>query len=258
MKKVLAGILATVIVAVCTSCVSQTDNPGDTQHSSTTTSTQSQEKQNATTTTTHKHEYIGKITQQATCTREGIETFTCKTCGDSYTKKQTAYGHDWLAATCERPKTCNECGKTEGKAIDHNYYNGKCTQCAATQELLILPSTPISISFLINGNESTRFDLTSISYQVSSIESNYCDLVVYFSGEKTFDYKGERANNYCAYAYKLYDWNGNLVREGDNIADYLKVGQRFIDKEITFYDLPATGTYRLEMVSFDYEYHIDF
>lgn len=31
------------------------------------------------------------------------------------------FGHSWNAATCTAPKTCADCGKTEGNAIGHSY-----------------------------------------------------------------------------------------------------------------------------------------
>ncbi len=38
--------------------------------------------------------------------------------------------HNFSAATCAKPKTCS-CGATEGKALEHNYKDGKCTLCGA-------------------------------------------------------------------------------------------------------------------------------
>ena len=46
--------------------------------------------------------------------------------------------HDWAAADCENPKTCNICGATEGSALGHNWDFATCTEpetcsvCGAT------------------------------------------------------------------------------------------------------------------------------
>lgn len=42
----------------------------------------------------HTHSYVEHITKQATCTEDGLKTFTCK-CGDSYTEVIQATGHDY-------------------------------------------------------------------------------------------------------------------------------------------------------------------
>ena len=39
--------------------------------------------------------------------------------------------HIWKDADCITPKTCYSCGKTEGYANGHSYYEGKCNTCGA-------------------------------------------------------------------------------------------------------------------------------
>ena len=47
--------------------------------------------------------------------------------------------HIWLDATCSAPKTCADCGATEGTATDHNWNDATCaapktcTECGATE-----------------------------------------------------------------------------------------------------------------------------
>lgn len=39
-----------------------------------------------------------------------------------YVKEETCvFGHEWKAATCQNPKTCEKCGITEGKTVGHQY-----------------------------------------------------------------------------------------------------------------------------------------
>ena len=44
----------------------------------------------------HTHSYASKITKAATCTTDGIKTYTCS-CGDSYTETVKATGHKYTA-----------------------------------------------------------------------------------------------------------------------------------------------------------------
>ena len=63
------------------------------------------------------HKYEAVVTAP-TCTEAGFTTYTCSACGDSYVADEVAaFGHDWTAATTEAPKTCDNCGLTEGEKL---------------------------------------------------------------------------------------------------------------------------------------------
>ena len=67
------------------------------------------------------HSYSTKVTKP-TCTTGGFTTYTCATCGHSYTGDQIpATGHSWNAATCTQSATCTTCGTTSGDALGHSY-----------------------------------------------------------------------------------------------------------------------------------------
>ena len=54
----------------------------------------------------HTHQYESKVTKEATCTEDGVKTFTCD-CKDSYEQKITATGHTMVDGVC------SACGHTE-------------------------------------------------------------------------------------------------------------------------------------------------
>ena len=58
---------------------------------------------------THSHSYTSAVTKNPTCTENGIRTYTCS-CGDSYTEKIAASGHQWDGGTAEKTATCTEDG----------------------------------------------------------------------------------------------------------------------------------------------------
>ena len=68
----------------------------------------------------HTHSYTAKITKKATCTENGVKTYTCN-CGKTVTKSIPATGHKYKtenqAATCTSIgvsiKKCTVCGKVE-------------------------------------------------------------------------------------------------------------------------------------------------
>ncbi|MCD7786028.1 MAG: carbohydrate-binding domain-containing protein [Oscillospiraceae bacterium] len=80
----------------------------------------------------HTHSYTSSVTTEATCTNDGVMTYTC-TCGDSYTETIPATGHSYVgvvtAPTCTEKGfttyTCSVCGDSyvadETEALGHKY-----------------------------------------------------------------------------------------------------------------------------------------
>jgi hypothetical protein len=81
MKKLLASFLATILLLSLAACGS--DDQGANSSNSVVPSQ-----------TEHTHSYTSQVTKEATCTNEGVKTFTC-TCGDVYTEKIDATDHNW-------------------------------------------------------------------------------------------------------------------------------------------------------------------
>ena len=48
---------------------------------------------------------------------------TCAECGET---EGAPLGHTWQAATCEAPKTCDSCAATEGEALGHSWADATC------------------------------------------------------------------------------------------------------------------------------------
>lgn len=70
----------------------------------------------ATLTACHEHTW-----QEASCTQPK----TCSECGDT---EGEALGHEWQEATCKAAKTCDRCGETEGEPLAHTWKEATCTR----------------------------------------------------------------------------------------------------------------------------------
>lgn len=65
--------------------------------------------------------------KNATC----LSPKTCTQCGAT---EGTISNHSWADATCVSPRTCTVCNKTEGtKSSSHTYTNNKCDYCGTVQ-----------------------------------------------------------------------------------------------------------------------------
>lgn len=49
-----------------------------------------------------------------------------KTCSECGVTEGEAAGHTWEDATCAAPKTCSACGETEGDALEHTWVEADC------------------------------------------------------------------------------------------------------------------------------------
>lgn len=63
----------------------------------------------------HIHDFI-----PATCQ-------TPKTCKECNKTEGKPIEHKWVQANCLKPKTCTNCGLTEGDTLDHNWVEANCT-----------------------------------------------------------------------------------------------------------------------------------
>ena len=61
------------------------------------------------------------VWEEATC----LVPKTCKECGET---EGEPMGHTWEEAGCTTPKTCKSCGETEGEALGHTWAEATCTE----------------------------------------------------------------------------------------------------------------------------------
>lgn len=117
MKKGLLCILALLLMTACSEQTGQSET------------TRSETQSTDNTILQHIHEYSGQ-TVQATCTQDGVITYTCA-CGDTYEEPIKALGHNYKSQTVD--PTCTlagtitytcDCGDTYEepiKALGHSY-----------------------------------------------------------------------------------------------------------------------------------------
>ena len=65
------------------------------------------------------------------------DCLTPKTCAECGETEGEALGHSWVDADCVNPKTCSACGETEGEALGHTWTDADCANpktCSACGE----------------------------------------------------------------------------------------------------------------------------
>lgn len=112
---------------------------------------------------THQH-----VWKEASC----YSPKTCIECGET---EGTVAEHHWSSATCLTPKQCTECGKTDGKSLGHSWSSGSATTpriCQKCNEMEPL-ALPYSGQVFIGEDLYRESELTIKS---SSLESCYIKL----------------------------------------------------------------------------------
>lgn len=164
----------------------------------------------------HEHTWT-----EATCT----EPKTCSECGET---EGEALGHTWAEATCEAPKTCSICGTTEGEALSHtltdaNYQEAAvCTVCGETV------GEPLEADFEKNGLEYlTEWDIaypyTAICAKNDTLTATgsitFSDYQIYSEEEAYKAYYSE-FNEEMAEGFELCSFMVTVVFDDDNARDY--------------------------------------
>ena len=75
----------------------------------------------------HQHDYTSQVTKEATCSEEGVRTYTCEGCGDSYTEVIEKTAHTEVIDAAEAA-SCTKDGKTEGSHCSECGYVIKAQQ----------------------------------------------------------------------------------------------------------------------------------
>ena len=99
------------------------------------------------------HPYENEVTTQPTCGAEGVRTYTCTICGDSYTEAVPATGAHTYDFVCDAE--CNVCGFIR-EAQPHKYshqYDPECNYCGFIRSV---PPIPENVSAFVVDNAEAR------------------------------------------------------------------------------------------------------
>ena len=116
----------------------------------------------------HEHTWIS-----ANCTLPR----TCSECGET---EGMPLGHNYKEATCETAKTCYTCNSTEGSPLGHNYVRDVCTTCdqiaymAESNQLYIAADVITDLENLENAcNALTTVYQSAWCFYIYKVDSYY-------------------------------------------------------------------------------------
>lgn len=116
---------------------------------------------------------------------------------------------------------------------------------------LSLPPLPYLMKTWTNSNQTTvetMTNITGITYKFSETYDGTCTLYVYFTGTKTYDYKGSHNSSSCRLTFKLYDEDGYVVADDYCLTSAVAMGESFRNQKAIVFDLEPGVNYRLELL----------
>lgn len=198
----------------------------------------------------HSHEWA-----EATC----VQPRTCTECGE--TEGETLE-HTWQEATCAQPRTCGVCGETEGEALPHTLTDANYQQAAVCTVCGAEVGEPLQADFEKYGLTCVEAWDTPYPY-ISQCPDNMgvtASGTVTFSGHQVFlsDDAHEALDGYEWHTFTmtcLFSNDVNAIQYGGSAhctsADYYDIaGFNASDTEaVHFYDVEYTEcTYDTEVV----------
>ena len=105
--------------------VTETETPTDTESEEASTASSETVTETESETVTETESETVTETESETVTETESETETV-TETEAPTEAETEHVHDWSEASCKDPKTCNDCGVTEGAALGHTGGEATC------------------------------------------------------------------------------------------------------------------------------------
>jgi len=102
------------------------------------------------------HKYGSRVTTAATCGVNGVRTYTCSVCGDSYTEDIPATGAHTYDNACDAD--CNACG-TIREVAGHEYdddYDTDCDVCGAVRV--------VAYDLFVFGGRSVSKDVNGVGF----------------------------------------------------------------------------------------------
>lgn len=137
--------------------------------------------------------------------------------------------HEFTEATCTEPKTCTECGETEGEPLPHSFSDATCTEpktctvCGATEGEPLGHSCSIGVcsgcgEFI---NAEAIFDIIDAEKSASTYWDTANQYVAAANDSGTLDGMYE---NYCSAAEYILTYQSRLIKPINICEKYPALG----------------------------------
>lgn len=156
---------------------------------------------------------------------------TPKTCAECGITEGEPLGHKWKESTCQAPKTCEVCQETEGTVADHSTHTGKCEYCSEyILDEAFIPDVVDYTNTMMFNNMSVNFNHTVLDTEssgttgfdahVSIPDSMRIDDTVNNGFDYVLHYYGTKDSNCLQQLFMYIELND--TSETDNLYEAVK------------------------------------
>lgn len=178
--------------------------------------------------------------KEATCIEDGIETFTCLSCGYSHTKKIIGT-HKWISATCATAKTCSVCQTIDGEPLGHQKENGKCNRCGTLITSMLYEDEIIKVTYRQAEKKETMVDAVQVFLHIENktdetliIQANVFSLNGYsFSNLISSDYILRNTIGQASVIILEFDFDAVDINNVFSVGAQLEVLTESFDRKAT-------------------------
>ena len=178
------------------------------------------------------------VSDTATCESDGVITYKCNDCGNTWTEVSYHKGHNWKVtsdtSTCLEPgiKTseCQNCHqvKTENvNAKGHSYYSyGICRYCGEFKYSIgFNEEFPMIKAYGYEDYKGNKTTYSKCTIDEISFETQNGYVVAFYHGKKTYDKGGDTGDETVEFQVILKDSENNVITSDRILRTNLVVGQ---------------------------------
>lgn len=180
----------------------------------------------------HEHTF-----SEATC----VLPRTCLECGET---EGDPNGHIWNDATCTEPKTCSVCGETEGQPNGHDKEIGFCTVCDELANEEVFNQIDASLNTMVDLFSNITSTSESANYtDVDDVYNHFVTIDTYMKllsleldnlTTSCGDYDEAKALKNAAGALKKKIPSKVSSRKKDDVVDYMDKLMDFTDEKANY------------------------
>ena len=144
----------------------------------------------------HAHNYSSEITKAATCTENGVLTYTCA-CGDSYTEAIPAIGHNYTCTETDNSYvyTCVNCGDTYTESKVTTSYDSVSSISSGNNYVITVYSGGSYYAVTHNG---TTLSAEAVTVSGGKITSEVTDNMLWSYSSNKFSFKSNGTTFYLS------------------------------------------------------------
>ncbi len=164
----------------------------------------------------HEHDYVAEITSEATCTEDGVITYICSGCDDSYTEIIKAAGHDY---SCTEEDgyyiyTCSVCGDSYSEEISTVSYEYVSSMSSGNYVITVYSNG----SYYALTHNGTTISATAVTISDNEITSEVTDDMLWTYSNNMLSFVYDSTTYYLSRSWSSWSSDLSVSTYGSSVS----------------------------------------